>query len=118
MQDRTKLMKLLAVAFVALVATFALAPASARTGAAVDTRTGAADNKPFEAATVYKTKCASCHGKQAEKKFDATKTDGVLAEVVLKGKDAKPLKMPAYEAKGVTPEQAGALVAYMKSLHP
>ena len=118
MQDRTKLMKLFAVVLFALVATFALAPASARTGAVVDTRTVAADNKPFDAAAVYKAKCTACHGKQAEKKFDKTKTDDVLAEVVLKGKDAKPLKMPAYEAKGVTPEQAGALVTHMRSLHP
>ncbi len=109
MQDRTRLMKLLAVVIVALPATFALAPASARTGAVVNN---------FDAATVYKAKCASCHGKQAEKKFDATKTDDALTEVVLKGKDAKPLKMPAYETKGVTLEQATALVAHMKSLHP
>ena len=109
MQTKTDLMKLLAAALVALPATFVLAPAAARTGA---------DDKPFEAATVYKTKCASCHGKQSEKQFDATKTDDVLAEVVLKGKDAKPLKMPAYETKGVTPEQARALVAHMRSLRP
>jgi|SRR5215207_1704910 len=109
MQAKTRRMKLFAVALAALPATFALAPASARTGAY---------DKPFEAAAVYKTKCAACHGKQAEKKFDATKTDDGLAEVVLKGKaDAKP-KMPAYETKGVTAEQAGALVAHMKSLRP
>ena len=57
-------------------------------------------------------------GKQAEKKFDKTKADDALTEVVLKGKDAKPLKMPAYETKGVTPEQAGALVAQMRTLNP
>jgi mono/diheme cytochrome c family protein len=110
MQTNTNRLKLLAVTFIALLAALALAPASAHTGAA--------NNKPFEAAAVYKAKCASCHGKQAEKKFDATKTDDALAEVVLKGKDAKPLKMPAYETKGVTPEQATALVAHMRSLHP
>ncbi|MFL6333533.1 MAG: c-type cytochrome [Pyrinomonadaceae bacterium] len=111
MQDRTKLMKLLVVALVALLATFLRAPASARTGAVV------AGN--FDAAAAYTSmKCATCHGKKAEKKFDKTKTDGALAEIVLKGKDAKPLKMPAYEAKGVTPEQAAALVAHMRALHP
>jgi len=110
MQTNTNRLKLLAVAFIALPAALALAPASARTAVA--------DNKPFDAATVYKTKCASCHGKQAEKKFDATKTDNALTEVVLKGKDAKPLKMPAYETKGVTLEQATALVAHMRSLRP
>ena len=109
MQAKTNRMKLFAVALVALLATFVLAPASARTGAY---------DKPFEAAAVYKTKCASCHGKQSEKKFDATKTDDVLTEVVLKGKAAKPLKMPAYETKGISAEQARALVAHMRSLRP
>lgn len=109
MQAKTNRLKLFAIALVALPATFALAPASARTDA---------DDKPFEATAVYKTKCASCHGKQAEKKFDATKTDDVLTEVVLKGKDAKPLKMPSYETKGITADQAKTLVAHMKSLHP
>lgn len=106
--NRLKLLAV-AVALVALPATFVLAPASARTVAA---------DKPFEAAAVYKAKCTACHGKQSEKKFDATKTDDVLTGVVLKGKaDAKP-KMPAYETKGVTAEQARALVAHMRSLRP
>lgn len=109
MKDRTNLMKLFAVALAALLAAIVLRPASAHTGAVVG---------DFDAAAVYKAKCVACHGKQAEKKFDGTKADGALAEVVLKGKDAKPLKMPAYEAKGVTAEQAGALVAHMRSLHP
>jgi mono/diheme cytochrome c family protein len=111
MQTNNNRMKLFAVSVIALLATFALAPASARTGAGVD-------NKPFEATAVYKSKCTACHGKQAEKKFDKTKTDDVLTEVVLKGKDAKPLKMPAYETKGVTQAQAGALVAHMRTLNP
>jgi mono/diheme cytochrome c family protein len=110
MQDRTNLLKLFVVALVALLATIVLRPASARTGAVAG---------DFDAAAAYTSmKCATCHGKQAEKKFDKTKEDGALAEVVLKGKDAKPLKMPGYEAKGVTPEQAAALVAHMRSLHP
>jgi mono/diheme cytochrome c family protein len=110
MQTNTNRLKLLAVTFIALLAALALAPASARTAVA--------DNKPFDAAAVYKAKCTACHGKQSEKKFDKTKTDDVLTEVVLKGKDAKPLKMPAYETKGVTPEQARALVAQMRTLNP
>jgi len=109
MQTNTNRLKLLAVAFIALLAALALVPASAHTAVA---------DKPFDAAAIYKAKCAACHGKQSEKKFDATKTDDVLTEVVLKGKDAKPLKMPAYETKGVTPEQARALVANMRSLRP
>jgi len=111
MQTKINRLKLLVIALVFLLGLLALTRASA-----VPVR--AADNKPFEAAAVYKSKCAACHGKQAEKKFDKTKTDDVLTEVVLKGKDAKPLKMPAYETKGVTQEQAAALVAHMRTLNP
>ena len=70
-----------------------------------------------EDAATYKSKCAMCHGQQAEKKFDASIADDDLVQIVLKGKKAeKPPNMPAYEEKGVTADQAKALVAYMKSL--
>ena len=65
---------------------------------------------------LYKTKCVACHGATAEKKFDATKADDDLIQVVLKGKKMeKPPNMPAYEEKGITADQAKALVALMKS---
>ena len=79
----------------------------------VATRAAADD---FDAAATFKAKCAMCHGADASKKFDPTLADEALVEIVLKGKDAAPIKMPAYEAKGVTAEQAQALVTYMKSL--
>ena len=70
-----------------------------------------------DSAALFKSKCAMCHGQTAEKKFDATKTDDVLMDIVLKGKTAeKPPNMPAYQDKGMTPEQAKALVVFMKSL--
>jgi len=70
----------------------------------------------FNAATAYK-KCVTCHGAKAEKKFDATKSDEEHVQIILKGKKAaKPPNMPGYEAKGVTAEQAKALLDYMKSL--
>jgi len=73
--------------------------------------------KPTDPATFYKTKCVSCHGKKAEKKFDTTLTDEQLVEIVLKGKKAaKPPHMPAYGEKGVTSDQAKALIAHMKAL--
>lgn len=72
---------------------------------------GAADD--FDAAAFFKAKCAMCHGATANKNFDGAKADDQLVQVVLKG--AKP-KMPEYESKGVTAEQAKALVDYMKSL--
>jgi cytochrome c5 len=76
----------------------------------------AAAPQDFDAAAVYKTKCAMCHGQKAEKKFDSTKAEEPLAEIILKGNDAVTPKMPGYEAKGVTAEQAKALVTQMKSL--
>jgi mono/diheme cytochrome c family protein len=108
MKDRTNLIKLFAVALFALPATFALAPASAGTGAGADS---------FDAAAVYKAQCAACHGQKSEKKFDTAKDDDVLVEIVLKGRDdAKPIKMPAYEKKGINAEKAQALVVHMRSL--
>jgi mono/diheme cytochrome c family protein len=69
-----------------------------------------------DAAAFYKAKCAMCHGATAEKKFDATKPDAELIETTLKGKKGeKPPFMPAYADKGMTTEQATALVAFMKA---
>jgi mono/diheme cytochrome c family protein len=73
----------------------------------------------FNAAKTYQSKCASCHGKKAEKKFDKTKADDAHVQVILKGKKAaKPPHMPGYETKGITADQALALVTHMKSLQP
>jgi mono/diheme cytochrome c family protein len=70
----------------------------------------------FDAAATY-SKCKGCHGPKAEKKFDKSKADDVLVEAILKGKKAeKPPNMPEYGTKGITAENAAALVAYMKSL--
>ena len=80
-------------------------------------RTRAASGE-IDAAALYKeSKCLICHGPKAAKFFDATLPDDQLVEIVMKGKKAeKPPNMPAYEEKGLTAEQAKALVAYMKSL--
>jgi len=87
-----------------IAATFVIASVPART----------ADD---DAAALYKTKCVACHGATAEKKFDATKTDDELIQSVLKGKKpGKPPNMPAFEERGITADQARALVAFMKSL--
>jgi cytochrome c5 len=70
-----------------------------------------------DTAALYNTKCKMCHGATAEKKMDKTKADEVLIQVVLDGKAAeKPPNMPAFKEKGITPDQAKALVGYMKSL--
>lgn len=69
-----------------------------------------------DTAALYKTKCFACHGATAEKKFDATMSDDAMVQVVLKGKKAeKPPNMPGFEEKGITVDQAKALVAFMKS---
>jgi hypothetical protein len=58
-----------------------------------------------------------CHGAKAEKKFDPALTEDQMLEAVLKGKKAeKPPHMPAYEPKGVTADDAKALIAHMKKL--
>ena len=78
---------------------------------------GRSVQQPSDPAAFYKSKCLMCHGKKAEKKFDTTLTDDQMVEVVLKGKKAeKPPHMPAYGEKGVTAEQAKALVDHMKHL--
>jgi mono/diheme cytochrome c family protein len=74
--------------------------------------------KYTDAASYYKDgKCVVCHGQKAEKKFNADLKDEELLETVMKGKKPeKPPNMPAYEAKGLTAEQAKAMIAYMKQL--
>ena len=75
------------------------------------------DVQPADTTAYYKSKCVMCHGKKAEKKFDTALTDDQMVEVVLKGKKAeKPPHMPGYAEKGVTAEQAKALVDHMKHL--
>lgn len=78
---------------------------------------GNTSSQDFDAAKTYKGKCVACHGPKAEKKFDTAKSDDEHLQIILKGKKAeKPPNMPAYEAKGITPDQAKALLDYMKSL--
>jgi mono/diheme cytochrome c family protein len=98
----------LGVAFtgVMLAATFVVVSVRAR--ASID---------DFDAAGTYKTKCVACHGAKAEKKFDSTLPDADLSQIILKGKKPeKPPNMPAFEERGITADQATALVAYMKSI--
>ncbi|HYH85245.1 MAG TPA: cytochrome c [Pyrinomonadaceae bacterium] len=100
-----KLLKIIAVALITLpLLLTAVLNSSATASAARD---------DFDAAAVFKAKCAMCHGQKAEKKFDPTKADDDLVNIVLKSE--KP-GMPAYETKGINVEQARAIVAHMKSL--
>ena len=111
LRERVGNMKTLRVVMLATVATvlvagFALISAGVR-----------ANQEQFDAAATYKAKCVVCHGAAAEKKFNAALPDADLAQIVLNGKKPeKPPNMPAYGEKGITEEQAKALVAHMKSL--
>ena len=70
-----------------------------------------------DAGVTFKAKCVMCHGPKAEKKFDSSLPDEQLIDIVMKGKKPeKPPNMPAYAEKGVTAEQAKALVEHMKQL--
>jgi mono/diheme cytochrome c family protein len=100
----THLTKALVVVGIVAAAMFLFASVPARTAPQDDT------------AALYKTKCFACHGATAEKKFDATKADADLIDIVLKGKKMeKPPNMPSFEEKGITADQAKALVAFMKA---
>jgi mono/diheme cytochrome c family protein len=71
----------------------------------------------FDAAGTYKAKCFACHGAKAEKKWDSTHPNAQMVESILNGKKAeKPPNMPAFADKGITADQAAALIAYMKSI--
>ena len=73
--------------------------------------------QPSDPAAYFKAKCVMCHGQKAEKKFDATLTDEQYIDAILKGKKPeKPPNMPAYGEKGVTADQAKALLDHMKQL--
>jgi len=71
----------------------------------------------FDAAATYKSKCAGCHGTKAEKKFDPSKSDDDLVQLILKGKKAeKPPNMPEYETKGITADHSRQLLTHMRAL--
>ena len=107
MKNSGGLMKLMMVFAVALLA-------AAFIVVSVRARTGADD---FDAAGTYKAKCFACHGAKAEKKFNSTLSDDELMQAIMKGKKPeKPPNMPAFEERGVTADQAKALLGYMKSI--
>jgi mono/diheme cytochrome c family protein len=96
----------IAVFAAAALAGFGLLPAPARSAGEDD------------AATTYKAKCVACHGVKAEKKFECTLPEADMVKIVMTGKKMeKPPNMPAYGEKGITEDQAKALVTYMRSLN-
>jgi mono/diheme cytochrome c family protein len=96
----------IASAGVVLAASFVVVSVRARSGA-----------DDIDAAGTYKAKCFACHGAKAEKKWDSTRPDDQMVDSIMKGKKAeKPPNMPGFEEKGITTDQAKALLAYMKSI--
>ena len=72
---------------------------------------------PDDPAVTYKAKCAMCHTPKAEKFYDPAIPQDQQIEAILKGKKAeKPPNMPAFEPKGMTADDAKALVEYMQGL--
>src|ERR1044072_7791564 len=71
------------------------------------------DESPY-----YKdAKCVVCPGQKGENKFAAELKDKELVPIILNGKKSeKPPNMPAYEPKGLTADQAKALLDYMREL--
>lgn len=106
---KTNKIKLFAIAIITLPM-FAIAAFNVNTVRAVST----ADD---DTAAIYKAKCAACHKATAEKFYNPEMAEQEQIDAILKGKKAeKPPNMPAFEAKGITADQAKALAAYMKTL--
>jgi mono/diheme cytochrome c family protein len=106
-RDRLKLLAIAAL-LLPLMAIVLFTNAPVKAGASL-----AAD----DAAATFKAKCAMCHSPKAEKFYDPAKPEEEQIQAVLKGKKGeKPPYMPGFEAKGMTAEEAKALVEYMKSL--
>jgi cytochrome c553 len=94
--------------FLVLIFSVSSTPVPAQDGAEV---------QPSDTANYFKAKCVICHGAKAEKKFDVALPEDQMLDAILKGRKVeKPPHMPAYEPKGVTAENAKALIAYMKQL--
>jgi cytochrome c6 len=70
-----------------------------------------------DGAAIYKAKCAGCHGADAAKKLDNVKTLSAadVTRIITDGKDAKPMKMPAYNGK-LSAAEITAVATYLKSV--
>ena len=96
-------------------AILASAALSALTFVSVFART-VCNTQSFAPALYYKTNCAECHGKDADKKFEPVLPESQLVDAILNGEKMEtPPDMPAFADKGINEERAKALVTYMKS---
>lgn len=114
-----KILKIMTMAGIlgAFFAAVLIVSAASRTAGGDQFDAATASANQSDAAGTYKAKCIACHGQKAEKKFDSSLPDQQLIDAVLKGKKLeKPPNMPAYADKGVSAEQAKALIEHMKQL--
>ncbi len=82
-----------------------------------DTPTTSAAIIDGDVAAEYKAKCMACHTPKATKFYDPAKSDEELVRAILSGKKGeKPPFMPAFGTKGMTEDQAKAMLEYMKAL--
>lgn len=70
-----------------------------------------------DGAAIFKSKCAACHGADASKKLDGVKaaSEADVVKIITSGKDAKPMKMPAYDGK-LSKDEIVAVAKYLKSI--
>jgi Cytochrome C oxidase, cbb3-type, subunit III len=70
-----------------------------------------------EASQFYQRTCRECHGDSANQPFYQRLSESEMVQTILKGRMMdKPPDMPAFEEKGVTPEQARELALFMQEL--
>ena len=107
-------LKLATIAMFTVAAIFTIGfrstPVTGATAAAID-----------DPAAVFKAKCAMCHTPSASKYYDpataeADQINAILKGTVNKDQSAPIKKMPGFEEKGITADDAKTLAAYMKSL--
>ena len=70
-----------------------------------------------ETSQFYQRTCRECHGDSANQRFYQRLSESEMVQTILKGRMMdKPPDMPAFEEKGVTPEQARELALFMQEL--
>jgi len=75
------------------------------------------EKQPFNSPDYYRSNCAECHGKTAEKRFEPSLPEQQMVDAILYGEQLEtPPDMPAFADKGINQERAKALIALMKSL--
>jgi len=76
-----------------------------------------ADSQTFDPKAYFQSRCSSCHGSRAERRFNPDLPEQQMVDAILNGRKAeRPPDMPGFAARGINVEQAKALIAYMRTL--